>query len=588
MSIYAVIGAGHGLIPGDLLFGGEYFHSDDQGAQFRFQVYDEYGGDKGKVFLPSSWVRENVRLSIHEPGRDHSPRERELVEALKHGRRRDQGTGSVEVRPAHDDVEILELTNAIALHLFFGRTEPDARIDEAFESFKADLARLYVDYRRHKHGALSIDTIEREHERDLERSYRATLKAQFSGGSDLKDRYALKQNEVLKKLDTKVVDLGAGGRSSWIAALAALTILRKMLRGEQLPEVAHFPSDSVSNVFTRIDWNGAPSGLWVHNTKNKAGVGATRIISFLRDKEIDFAIPHDDIRDREGELKILDLSYDDVTTLLFAVRDGVFGRSDANLARFVISLVEGGRYVDIERSVWADVLVKSLKPSGREKPPLVRIKVPAHSVCLNLLAILFLTEPRHAMPCWVGNLDALRCVERGLISFDQLLRLKMDFPLRNEAPFYELVRESNHPIGSLLPSNNTAKFLLPPELRHTRRLKEMIMPTFELLFKYGTSLADFVRLLPALEEAFFDSYELEPWFIEALDYNDNHDPTWDGWISFRAKKNKERRKIIDPLKKKLDPDKETAKAALIMARKLTFAAPIVKTLLMRVLLLSRR
>ena len=83
MSIYKVKTAGHGLVPTDLLFGGEYLTGFSNYGQMRFKVYDELGADKGFVFLPRSWFLANVELSIEEDDRD-SDLERGLRQDLRH------------------------------------------------------------------------------------------------------------------------------------------------------------------------------------------------------------------------------------------------------------------------------------------------------------------------------------------------------------------------------------------------------------------------------------------------------------------------------------------------------------------------
>lgn len=83
MSIYKVKTAGHGLVPTDLLFGGEYLTGYANFAQMRFKVYDELGADKGFVFLPRAWFLANVELSIEEDDRD-SELERGLRQDLHH------------------------------------------------------------------------------------------------------------------------------------------------------------------------------------------------------------------------------------------------------------------------------------------------------------------------------------------------------------------------------------------------------------------------------------------------------------------------------------------------------------------------
>jgi hypothetical protein len=94
MAIYKVknarqVGGGDPiLVPGDLLFGGEYF-VDEGGVQCRFQVYDEVGADKGMMHLPRAWVEANVDISLEEPTRTwdgklvEGPQEKALLTKLR-------------------------------------------------------------------------------------------------------------------------------------------------------------------------------------------------------------------------------------------------------------------------------------------------------------------------------------------------------------------------------------------------------------------------------------------------------------------------------------------------------------------------
>ena len=81
MAIYAVNGQGHGLVPGDLLFGGEYFRREGQ-FQVRLKAYSETGEDKGFIHLPIAWMLRNVTVSQPEPARTSGDEERALLAPL--------------------------------------------------------------------------------------------------------------------------------------------------------------------------------------------------------------------------------------------------------------------------------------------------------------------------------------------------------------------------------------------------------------------------------------------------------------------------------------------------------------------------
>ena len=82
MAIYRVTRGGHQLVPGDLLFGGEYFLDEGGGRQYRFKAYGERGEDKGWRHLPSQWLRENIVISSEEPARE-GPQERQFLALLQ-------------------------------------------------------------------------------------------------------------------------------------------------------------------------------------------------------------------------------------------------------------------------------------------------------------------------------------------------------------------------------------------------------------------------------------------------------------------------------------------------------------------------
>ena len=82
MAIYRVTGAGHQLVPGDLLFGGEYFVAEGGGRQYRFKAYGELGEEKGWRHLPRQWLRDNIVVSSEEPARENI-QERQFIAFLQ-------------------------------------------------------------------------------------------------------------------------------------------------------------------------------------------------------------------------------------------------------------------------------------------------------------------------------------------------------------------------------------------------------------------------------------------------------------------------------------------------------------------------
>jgi len=83
MAIYKVTGEGHGLVPSDLLFGGEYFEKNGM-VQVRLKAYDELGADKGRIYLPISWVLRNTEISMPELNQTSEEEEITLLIPLGH------------------------------------------------------------------------------------------------------------------------------------------------------------------------------------------------------------------------------------------------------------------------------------------------------------------------------------------------------------------------------------------------------------------------------------------------------------------------------------------------------------------------
>lgn len=80
MAIYKVLTKRHELVPGDLLFGGEYFLKGGD-THIRFKAYGEMGEDKGFVHLPIEWLLQNTVLSIRERERE-GPHEAEYLRRM--------------------------------------------------------------------------------------------------------------------------------------------------------------------------------------------------------------------------------------------------------------------------------------------------------------------------------------------------------------------------------------------------------------------------------------------------------------------------------------------------------------------------
>ncbi|RKG87237.1 hypothetical protein D7W82_14115 [Corallococcus sp. CA049B] len=401
-----------------------------------------------------------------------------------------------------------------------------------------------------------------------------------ASGKKKKSRYS-----GLAEADMRHVEVIPGDRDTWIDALVRLTALRKRMQGAELAKVAQYKTeDGWFHILTEVRLGNSHSGVWIHNSKKKNGEGATRVISFV-DKDGKLITPEVASAEALDGLRIADLSYAELYALLEEVESRFFGDS-AGLARLLCFLLGTGEEVPMPTANFLEKTLlyqPKLKAFGQKRTV---VEGPAHltveAALVSFLAVLFVTEPRHSLPIWISNADALQCIARTRLTFYDLLHPNMTFAAEVR-PYLQLDFRSEQEvtsIGTLLASANTAKYTLSPEEEHTRKLKELIMPACELYFKHGNvngmkTVVDSMgtKLFQAeeddnQEDDLFDrSAKKQPkvkdsvWFTEFLDW---------GELDEFGKNNK-----------KIARD---YRGNLIRMRQLTFVAPVAKMLVLREIL----
>jgi hypothetical protein len=478
------------------------------------------------------------------------------------------------------------------------------------EAIRSDLRDVNTVYSRHKEerlrqmGAPGKGAREETAEERAERKVKARLlgsaerqKERYLGLSEAPDPSGIDRSALGdRRARTLAMERGfmlstriePGQTSSWLRALAGLAIYRKrMQEGSNMFTFMHRKHGGMYFSFTHLELGDLPTGVYICNTKDDKGEGATRVVSFV-DAEGEIYNPDFDNVALESLLTV-DISYLEIFDVLEEIKTTFMGDSDSALAAFLLGLLGEAPCPDLAK-VFPRCLAtkpKIKKLLSNELVALPGVTLPVGTMCMTLLAILFLTEPKHAMPMWTANCDALHCIALGYLNFEQLLRTQMVFSdslLSGdvEIRLHRAWREDLVSIGSLLASGNTAATTLSPALRHTRKLKELIMPACEEFFDASRAVpvALLLKKIDAvLGPGLYDHGEVSPWFVEALDWSE------DAPDVVVAMKNKDR------VKKVVRPNRDLSGGRpdrLVQIRKLTFIAPIVKILVLREIRLSRK
>lgn len=220
------------------------------------------------------------------------------------------------------------------------------------------------------------------------------------------------------------------------------------------------------------------------NDKAKQGIGRTiqRLTEELtpltrRQQELTPAA-------QSAPLTMLDLSYDDLhvglKTLCKANR-----WSEQDLATALLHLLgdhseRGAALVArLDRPVTIEgIKVKDLV-DPRQNTATGTVSIRGGDLCMTLMSIMFLTEPKHALPMATANRDALRAVKHGVLPLSSLFD-PIELSTRDGALGFR-TGQLDHNLGALLASANNLRTTLDPSRADTRRIKERAMPLTEQL-----------------------------------------------------------------------------------------------------------
>ncbi|MBU8897495.1 hypothetical protein KRR26_17900 [Corallococcus sp. M34] len=320
-----------------------------------------------------------------------------------------------------------------------------------------------------------------------------TRSFQTTGGGG--DRPAFRGGTALERLF-----VGHGDLTSWVDALILLTQYRKRMFWTNLQEnagLSHVNRGGTSyHTFTQLFLaepdRTIPSCVWFHNDKSSDGGGATRVVSFYDTQNGTLLVTTPKfIAGHLDAMEILDASYEEVYQMLRLMRrlpPFCNGDPDVLLATYLLSFLNGNVGTALRRQPGLNGTLclrraKVKKLLNTRAFRIADVTLTIDQACLTALSILFLTEPRHAMPLWTSNYDALCCIAEGTLTFDDIFGCPMIFDASSGVLM--LQHDDEGSIGRLLSSNNTAATYTDPSVRHTRKLKELIMPVTELFIKHG-------------------------------------------------------------------------------------------------------
>jgi hypothetical protein len=184
--------------------------------------------------------------------------------------------------------------------------------------------------------------------------------------------------------------------------------------------------------------------------------------------------------ERTTALKILDLSYDDLYSGLCQLMRKL-SLGEKQLANILISLLEGSNTCNIPKLL-TEVELKGLKVkdlvSPRDDTKTANVRISGLNLCMSLMSIMFITEPKHSLPMAISNLDALKAVSRGLIPLEVLFA-PIEVALSHGNSMFRVGSRLDS-LGSIMASGNNLRVVLDPSVEETRFIKEKSMPVTTL------------------------------------------------------------------------------------------------------------
>jgi hypothetical protein len=482
---------------------------------------------------------------------------------------------------------------------FLLRGETDTNLSRAFTAIVSDLGDLHRIYKEIKSQRLNSMSSKKVSEKgslnllesiDLDENVESPKVLTFDEraarklGKKPRDKYA----NLKRKDDMRSVIITLGNRQSWVEALVGLTIFRKQMQARNLKQIMHFEQEETKmhHAFTQIFFGSVSTCVYVHNTKNARGQGAPRVISFV-DKAGKVFCP--DLAKMEADdlswLDIVDISYPDLFGLLDEIVVRFLGGDEVKLAKALLAILEGGQPEDLQcvatifdKPLLYQPKVKQVFDTGKivEK----KVEVPVLCACTTALAILFLTEPKHAMPLWISNRDALSCMAKGYLTLQDLMYPKISLfgTGKDRSATVKLDPDAEVSIGWLLASANTAGQVMDVGNAHTRMIKDMIMPATELIFKHG-GLNSMKLILDKMTTTYQQQNGTDgPWILDEEFENEE-------LLKVRESKSKlDKTPKSGKLYQEWEHAIEVYRGGIVRTvdvRKLTFVIPVAKILLLR-------
>lgn len=179
--------------------------------------------------------------------------------------------------------------------------------------------------------------------------------------------------------------------------------------------------------------------------------------------------------------RMLDLSYDDIHTGLQQLQRANHW-SDQQMAGALLDLLHGGGSRQTIRALCKPVTIEGIKVKDvlnpRDDPKTGDVRMTGMDLCQTLLSIMFLTEPKHALPMAIANGDALKAVVSGAVPLSALFA-PVEIAQEDGQLNFRLGAQSEN-LGALLASANNLRTVLDPSDPAQRRHKELAMPLCEV------------------------------------------------------------------------------------------------------------
>jgi len=188
-------------------------------------------------------------------------------------------------------------------------------------------------------------------------------------------------------------------------------------------------------------------------------------------------------------VKMLDLSYDDLHVGLQQMAKQ-YGWSEKDTATCLLHLLgdKSRKGAALAAQLDEQVDLRGIKVKDlvdpRSDTRTADVHLSGRDLCMSLMSIMFITEPKHALPMATANRDALRAVQKGVMPMNVLFD---PIELRDGPEPSFGIGQADGNLGAMLASANNLRTTLDPAKGETRRIKERAMPVTESLAAHTTS-----------------------------------------------------------------------------------------------------